>query len=84
MDWESKDLPNAFKSHAKFMFGGPLQTKTERSNATFLIIWAGEKGRHIFYTWNLEDTNKKKLESYYTGVESYCKPRSNQSTKVQT
>ena len=31
-----------------------------------------------FSTWNLQDDDKKKLESYYTGFESYCKPRSNQ------
>ena len=81
MDWESKDLPNAFKSfksHAEFMFGGPLQTKTEEVKCNYLMIWAGEKGRQIFSTWNLQDDDKKKLESYYTGFESYCKPRSNQ------
>ena len=45
MDWESKDLPNAFKSfksHAEFMFGGPLQTKTEEVKCNYLMIWAGE------------------------------------------
>ena len=67
MDWESKDLPNAFKSfksHAEFMFGGPLQTKTEEVKCNYLMIWAGEKGRQIFSTWNLQDDDKKKLESY--------------------
>ena len=81
MDWESKDLPNAFKSfksHAKFMFGGPLQTKTEEVKCNYLMIWAGEKGIQIFSTWKFQDDDKKKLESYYTGFESYCKPRSNQ------
>ena len=81
MDWESEDLPNAFKSfksHAKFMFGGPLQTKTEEVKCNYLMIWAREKGRQIFSTWKLEDNDKKKLESYYTGFESYCKPHSNQ------
>ena len=60
------------------MFGGPLQTKTEEIKCNHLMIWAGEKGRQIFSTWNLVDDDKKKLESYYTGFESYCKPRSNQ------
>ena len=81
MDWESKDLPNAFKSfksHAEFMFGGPLQMNTEEVKCNYLMIWAGEKGRQIFSTWNLQDDDKKMLESYYTGFKSYSKPRSNQ------
>ena len=41
MDWESKDLPNAFKSfksHAEFMFEGHLQNKTEEFKCNFLMI----------------------------------------------
>ena len=86
MDWESKDLPNAFKSfksHAKIMFGGPLQTKTEEVKCNYLMISAGEKGRQIFSTWNLQDDDRKKLESYYTGFESYCRPCSNQICALQ-
>ena len=60
------------------MFGGPLQTKTEEAKCNYLMIWAGEKGKQIFSTWNLQADDKKKLERYYTGFESYCKPRSNQ------
>ena len=40
------------------MFGGPLQTKTEVVKCNYLMIWAGEKGRQIFSTWNLEDDDK--------------------------
>jgi hypothetical protein len=34
MDWEARDLPTAFKKfkeHCDFMFGGPLEKKTEEA-----------------------------------------------------
>ena len=35
MDWEAKDLDNAFKSfreYCEFMFGGPLQANQKKKN----------------------------------------------------
>ena len=29
MDWSNGDLPNAFKQHCEFTFGGPLKQKSE-------------------------------------------------------
>ena len=80
MDWESRDLPNAFKAfkeHAEFMFGGPLKSKTEEVQCNYLMLWVGEKGRQIFSTWTLDANEKKELKNYYGGFEAYCKPRSN-------
>lgn len=50
MEWESKDLHTAFKrfrEHAEFMFKGPLSTKTEAVQCNYLMLWVGDKGRHI-------------------------------------
>ncbi|XP_052820412.1 uncharacterized protein K02A2.6-like [Mya arenaria] len=80
MDWESKDLPSAFrkfKEHANFMFGGPLNKKSEEAQCNYLMLWVGEKGRQIFSTWNLSDDDNKTLKNYYDGFESYCAPKSN-------
>ena len=80
MDWESQDLPSAFKrfkEHANFMFGGPLSKKSEEAHCNYLMLWIGEKGRQIFSTWNFSDEEKKQLQSYYDGFEEYCAPKSN-------
>ena len=80
MNWDAKDLPGAFKafkSHADFMFGGPLQKQTEAIKCNYLMIWAGEKGRAIFSTWTLLDEEKNKLKTYYEKFEQFVKPRSN-------
>ena len=61
IDWESNDLPNAFKYfklHAKFMFGGPSLTKSEKVKCNNLGIWAGEISRQIISTWTLEANDK--------------------------
>jgi len=80
MDWEAKDLSTAFKKfkdHAEFMFCGPLDKKPEAVKCSYLMIWSGEKGRELFSTWDLSDTQKKKLQSYYEKFDEYCKPKTN-------
>ena len=80
MSWEKQDLEQSWKNffqHVQFMFTGPLKDKNEEEKCSFLMLWVGEKGRSIFQTWNLNDENKKKLQSYYDGFEQYVKPRSN-------
>ncbi|XP_048582323.1 uncharacterized protein LOC116604046 [Nematostella vectensis] len=80
MDWTSKDLPmvwTSFKRHSQFMFGGPLQSKSEEQKCNYLMIWVGEKGRDIFQTWTLEEGDEKKLNTYYDKYEAYVKPKSN-------
>ena len=79
MDWESKDLNAAlkrFKEHADFMFKDPLSAKNEEVKCNYLMLWAGDKGRHIYSTWNITD-QKKLLKTYYEKFEEYCKPKSN-------
>ena len=69
MDWEAKDLHTAFKSfkeHANFMF-----------ECNYLMLWVGDKGRHIYSTWTIEDGDEKKLKTYYDKFEEYRKPKSN-------
>ena len=41
MDWESGDLPTAwksFKQHVQFMFNEPLKGKNEETNCNYLMI----------------------------------------------
>ena len=41
------------------------------------MIWVRDKGRVIYNTWELTADEAKKLETYYTRLETYVKPRSN-------
>ena len=45
----------SFREHCEFMFGGPLQAKSEEEKFNYLMLWAGEKGRSINTTWNLTE-----------------------------
>lgn len=56
MNWDSTDLPSAWKSflsHAKFMFNGPLVSKNEEQKCNYLMLWVGDKGRDVYSTWTL-------------------------------
>ena len=51
MDLESKDLNTSFrrfKEHAEFIFKGPLSGKSEEVRCNYLMLWVGDKGRHIY------------------------------------
>ena len=61
----------------EFMFGGPLEKKSEEAKCYYLMLWMGEKGREIFCTWKLSKDQRKDLNSYFERFEKYCKPKSN-------
>ena len=80
MDWDSRDLACAFKrfkEHTEFMFGGPLEKKSEEAKCNYFMLWIGEKGREIFSTWDVSVEDRKRLQTYYDGFEAYCKPKTN-------
>ena len=79
-NWDRHDLVeewSSFKTHASFMFAGPLSNKTEEQKCAYLMIWMGEKGRKIFSTWNLSADDKKKLDVHYDKFRDYVQPKTN-------
>ena len=80
MDWESSNLPEAwkkFQQHVELVFNGPLKAKTEEVKCTYLLLWVGEKGRDIYNTWVLDDDDKKKLKPHYDKFAAYVRPKLN-------
>ena len=76
MDWESGDLPTAwksFKQHVQFMFDEPLKGKNEEAKCNYLMIWVGNKGCEIYSTWNLQQAESKLLKTHYVKFENYVK-----------
>ena len=74
--WKGKKIPKwigkqnnlhtafkRFNEHANFMFEGPLSNKTEAIRCNYLMLWVGDKGRHIYSTWTIEDGDEKKLKT---------------------
>ena len=80
MDWESSNLPEAwkkFQQHVELVFNGPLKAKTEEVKCTYLLLWVGEKGHDIYNTWVLDDDDKKKLKPHYDKFAAYVRPKLN-------
>ena len=80
LNWESNDLPGAWKTsetHCSFMFQGPLKEKSEEEQCAYLMIWLGEKGRDVYTTLGLTADEKKSTESLLKKFGEYVKPKSN-------
>lgn len=44
MDWDSSNLPDAWRRFKQLMFSGPLKDKSEEQKCSFLLLWLGDKG----------------------------------------
>jgi hypothetical protein len=80
INWDSRNLQEEwrkFKQHADLMFAGPQNKNSEAEKCAYLLIWAGEKGREIYNTWNLATEDSKKLEVLYTNFEKHTTPKKN-------
>ena len=57
MNWDTSNLPGEwqkFKLHVKLIFSGPLKSKTEEEQVSYLLLlllWVGQPGRGIYKTW---------------------------------
>ena len=79
-NWDSADLVGewkAFRQHVEFMFKGPLRAKNEEERCCYSMLWVGEKGRRIFSTWDMTETQQKVLQEYYDRFQAYVQPKSN-------
>lgn len=80
INWDAPDLPGEwkkFKQHVELMFSGPLRSKSQVEKCSYLLLWAGEKGRDIYNSWTLTDEAAKLLKTYYDEFEKYVLPKKN-------
>ena len=81
MQWEGDNLEEnwrRFKRHVRLRFTGPLKSRTEEENCSYLLIWVGQKERGIYNTWSdISDDDCKKLGTYYECFESHASPKAN-------
>jgi len=80
MDWDSTNLPEAwkkFQQHVDLIFTGPLADKEESIVCKYLLLWIGDKGRDVFNTWEISAEDAKKLQTFYDKFKSYVQPKLN-------
>ncbi|MET0104994.1 MAG: RNase H-like domain-containing protein [Sedimenticola sp.] len=81
MNWDASNLPEEwqkFKLHVSLIFTGPLKSKTEEEQVSYLLLWVGQKGREIYKTWSgISEADAKKLDTYYTRFKNYVQPKLN-------
>ena len=80
IDWDATNLKAAwshFKQHAELMFTGPLSGKEDAVKCSYLLIWAGEKGRDIFNTWTLTAAERDNVTTYLRKFSEHVEPLAN-------
>ena len=77
----SSDAPQALRKFKDLCqplyFSGSLKEKSEEEQLSFLLIWSGDEGWDLAFTWTLTNDEKKKLSTYWTNFETYVAPRCN-------
>ena len=66
----------AFRQHAEFMYIDPSMGRNEEEKC-YLMLWVGEKGRKVFSTWNMTDTERQVQQNHYDRFQAYIPPKSN-------
>lgn len=78
MDWESTNLPEAWRKlqqHSQMIFGGTLNSKKEEEQCSCLLLWVGDKGRNILNPLNISADGSKKLDSFYEHLKNHVQPK---------
>ena len=81
MNWDASNLPEEwqkFKLHVELIFSGPLNSKTEEEQVSYLLLWIGQPGREIYKTWSdISADDAKKLETFYKRFKNHVQPKLN-------
>ena len=81
MNWDASNLAEEwkkFKLHVELIFKGPLKSKSEEGQVSYLLLWIGQQGRDVYKTWTgISEENAKKLETYYTRFKNHVQPKLN-------
>ena len=80
MDWTAGNLPETFrkfKRHCETVFAGPLIDQDKEVKVNYLKLFLGDEGQDIIDGFNLSAEEIKKLDSYWTKLQQYVRPKSN-------
>ena len=78
MNWDASNLPEEwqkFKLHIELIFSGPLNSKTEEEQVSYLLLWIGQPGRKIYKTWSdISADDAKKPEMFQKPCSATTQP----------
>lgn len=77
IDWDAHDLYKGFerfRTHATFVFDGPLSGLAAKQQAGWLGTWNREQGRDIYKTLAWEEGDKEDLTKVLEKFANYIRP----------
>ena len=90
MDWTNDiglgERYRKWKKQVEVLFKGPLNTVAEGVKCNYIIYWSGDHGMDLVDKWTAEgkitDANKDAQDTYWTHLEGYIHPQTNQLLAV--
>ena len=81
VNWDASSLPEEwqkFKLYVELILSGPLNSKTEEEQMSYLLLWIGQPGREIYKTWSdISVDDAKKFEMFYKRFKNHVQPKLN-------
>ena len=65
LNWLAADLPTefaSFRQYCELIFRGPFADKDEAARVTYILLWVGQEGLRMYNTWDLSDSDSKKVD----------------------
>ena len=81
MNWDANDLADElakFKQYCNLIFTGPFSKKSEKEQASFILLWIGRQGIECFNSWTrANNEDKEKPGKIWERFEKYVAPKVN-------
>ena len=80
MNWLAADLPTefaSFRQYCELIFRGPFADKDESAGVTYILLWVGQEWLRMYNTWNLSDSDSKKVDVIWDRFKALIEPKAN-------
>ena len=81
MNWDATHLRDEFakfKQYCELIFSRPYSKKTEKEQASFILLWIGRQGIQTYNSWNwTEADDSTKLAKIWESFEKHVAPQVN-------
>ena len=58
-----------------------MAKKSEKDKCSAFLYVIGQKGHDVYNAMNLDDTQRDKIDVFFTKLDEYCKPKQNVSVE---
>ena len=81
MNWDAPDPITAFarfKQKCQLMFSSVLKDADDEEKVSYILLWSGEKGLHIYNSWTFtKEEERKKRAIIFERFENQLEPKTN-------